>query len=62
MMKVALKDRVGRNVLSYIDDIVVACKKKAAYIFDLAETFANMRKAKLKINCHTPKFQILECD
>jgi hypothetical protein len=28
MMKVALKDQVGRNVLSYVDDIVVANKKK----------------------------------
>jgi hypothetical protein len=50
MMKAALTDQVGRNVLSYIDDIVVASKKKAAYISDLAETFANMCEAKLKLN------------
>jgi hypothetical protein len=29
MTKVALKDQVGRNVLSYIDDIVITRKKKA---------------------------------
>jgi hypothetical protein len=50
MMKVALKYQVGRNVLSYVDDIVVASKKKEAYISDLSETFANMRKANLKLN------------
>jgi hypothetical protein len=46
----ALKDQVGRNVFSYIDDIVVASKKKASYIADLIETFANMHEAKLKFN------------
>jgi hypothetical protein len=50
MMKVALKYQVNRNVLSYADVIVVASKKKATYISDLAETFANMREVRLKIN------------
>jgi hypothetical protein len=50
MMKAALKDQVGRNVLSYVDDIVVASKKKTSYISDLAETFANMHEARLKLN------------
>jgi hypothetical protein len=50
MMKAALKDQVGKNIFSYIDDIVVASKKKASYIADLAETFANMHEAKLKLN------------
>jgi hypothetical protein len=50
MTKAALKDQVGRNVFSYIDDIVVASKKKASYIAGLTETFANMHEAKLKLN------------
>jgi hypothetical protein len=50
MTMVALKDQVGRNVLFYVDDIVVVIKKKENYITDLAETFANMREAKLKLN------------
>jgi hypothetical protein len=50
MMKVALKDQVGRNVLSYVDDIVVASKKRASYISNLTETFTNMHEAKLKLN------------
>jgi hypothetical protein len=32
MMKAALKDQVGRNVLSYVDDIVVVSKKKENFI------------------------------
>jgi hypothetical protein len=50
MVKTTLKDQVGRNIVSYIDDNVVASKKKASYISDLMETFANMREAKLKLN------------
>jgi hypothetical protein len=42
MMKAALKDQVGRNVLSYVDNIIVASKKKESYISDLSKTFANM--------------------
>jgi hypothetical protein len=50
MMKAALKDQVSKNVLSYVDDIVVASKKKASYISNLTETFTNMHEAKLKLN------------
>jgi hypothetical protein len=42
MTKVALKDHVGKTVLSYVDDIVMVSKKKIFYISDLAETYANM--------------------
>jgi hypothetical protein len=50
MMKATLKDQVGRNVLSYINDIIVASKKKESYISDLSETFTNMCEANLKLN------------
>jgi hypothetical protein len=49
MMKAALKDQVGMNIQSYIDDIVVASKKKEPYIFDLAEIFTNKHEANLKL-------------
>jgi hypothetical protein len=45
-------------VLSYVDDIVVTSKKKLAYISNLAETFANMREARLKINPETCVFGV----
>jgi hypothetical protein len=50
MTKTALKDQVGRNVLPYVDDIIVASKKKESYISDLSKTFTNMREANLKLN------------
>jgi hypothetical protein len=50
MTKAALKDQVGKNVLSYVDDIVVVSKKKEDCLSDLVETFTNMREAKLKLN------------
>jgi hypothetical protein len=50
MMKAYLKDQVDRNVLSYVDDIAIANKKRDAYISDLAETFTNMCEARLKLN------------
>jgi hypothetical protein len=37
-------------VFSYLDDIVVASKKKASYISDVAESFANMHEAKLQLD------------
>jgi hypothetical protein len=50
MTKAVIMDQVGRNVFSYVDDIVVASRKKASYISDLTETFENMREVKLKLN------------
>jgi hypothetical protein len=50
MTKVILKVQMERNVFTYIDDIVVANRIKEAQIHDLAKTFANMRRAQLKLN------------
>jgi hypothetical protein len=58
MTKAALKDQVSRNVLSYVNDIVVVSKKKESYISDLLETFANMRKANLKLNPEKCVFRV----
>jgi hypothetical protein len=45
MTKVILKEQMERNVFAYVDDIVVASRKKETQLQDLAETFVNMRKA-----------------
>jgi hypothetical protein len=45
-------------VLSYVDDIVVASKKKASSISDLAKTFTNMHEAKLKLNPEKCVFRV----
>jgi hypothetical protein len=60
MMKAALKDQVGRNVFSYVDDIVVASKKKASYISNLTKTFTNMREAKIKLNPEKCVFSVTQ--
>jgi hypothetical protein len=61
MTKVALKDQVGRNVLSYVDDIVIANKKRDSYISDLAETSMNTCEARLKLNPEKCIFRITWC-
>jgi hypothetical protein len=45
-----LSSQIGRNVLTYVDDIIVKSIKQENHITDLQETFANFRKASLKLN------------
>jgi hypothetical protein len=45
-----LHSQVGRNVLTYVDDIIVKSTKQKNHIADLQETFANFRQAVLKLN------------
>jgi hypothetical protein len=58
MMKAALKYQLGGNILSYVNDIVMASKKKETYFSDLAETFTNMREVRLKLNPEKCIFEI----
>jgi ABC-type polysaccharide/polyol phosphate transport system ATPase subunit len=39
-----------KNIIAYINDIVVMSKKEIDHIEDLKETFANLKKAGLKLN------------
>jgi hypothetical protein len=45
-----LHPQIGRNVLTYVDDIIVKSTKQENHIADLQETFANFRQAGLKLN------------
>jgi hypothetical protein len=45
-----LHSQIGRNVLTYVDDIIVKSTKQEHHIADLQETFANFRQAGLKLN------------
>jgi hypothetical protein len=47
MTSKVLSTQIGKNVLTYVDDIIVKSKKQVA---DLRETFANFRKSGLKLN------------
>jgi hypothetical protein len=45
-----LHSQIGKNVLTYVDDIIVKNTKQENHVADLQETFANFRKAGLKLN------------
>jgi hypothetical protein len=45
-----LHSPIGKNVLTYVDDIIVKSTKQENHIADLQETFANFRRAGLKLN------------
>jgi hypothetical protein len=45
-----LHSQIGRNVLTYVDDIIVNNTKQENHIADLQETFADFRQAGLKLN------------
>jgi hypothetical protein len=50
LTKTVLESQVGRNIFTYVDDIVITSKSKEDHLADLAETFANMRDARLCLN------------
>jgi hypothetical protein len=50
MTSKVLCTQIGRNVLTYVDDIIVKSMKQENHIADLQETFANFIKAILKLN------------
>jgi hypothetical protein len=50
LTKTVLESLVGRNIFTYVDNIVLASKNKADHLADLTETFANMRDARLRLN------------
>jgi hypothetical protein len=45
-----LHSQIGRNVLTFVDDIIVKSTKQENHIADLQETFANFKQAGLKLN------------
>jgi hypothetical protein len=49
-MTTNVHSQIGRNVLTYVDDIIVKSTKQENHIADLQETFANFRQAGLKLN------------
>jgi hypothetical protein len=45
-----MSSQLGRNVLTYVDDIIIRSTKQHDHILGLQETFANFRKVGLKLN------------
>jgi hypothetical protein len=50
MTSKVLSTEIGKNVLTYVDDIIVMSTKQESHIVDLQEIFSNFRKASLKLN------------
>jgi hypothetical protein len=50
MTSKVLSSQTGRNVRTYVDDIIVKSMKQENHIVDLQENFANFRRAGLKLN------------
>jgi hypothetical protein len=50
MIAIVLHPQLRRNILAYVDDIVVKSVQRRDHINDLAETFANLRTSNLRLN------------
>jgi hypothetical protein len=50
MIAIVLHLQLLRNILTYVDDIVLKSVQRRDHISDLAETFANLRAANLRLN------------
>jgi hypothetical protein len=50
MTGTVFKPQIGRNIQAYVDDLIVKSANRDSHVSDLAETFANMRRAGLKLN------------
>ena len=50
MTSKVLEPQLKRNILAYVNDIVIFSATRQDHISDLAETFANLRKANLSLN------------
>jgi hypothetical protein len=53
-----LCSQIGRNVLTYVDDIIVKSTKEENHTADVQETFANFRKVGLKLNPEKYVFRV----
>jgi hypothetical protein len=60
MIAIVLHPQLRRNILAYVDDIVVKSVQRRDHISDLAETFANLRAANLRLNIEKCVFDIIK--
>jgi hypothetical protein len=58
MIAIVLHSQLRRNILAYVDDIVVKSVQRRDRISDLVETFANLRAVNLRLNPEKCVFDI----
>jgi hypothetical protein len=61
MIAIVLHPQLQRNILAYVDDIVVKSVQRRDHISDLAETFANLRLNPEKCVFGIHKGKVLGC-
>jgi hypothetical protein len=49
-MQKCLHDQIDKNMQVYVDDVVIKTKESQTLIDDLQETFANLRRFRMKLN------------
>ncbi|GKD52957.1 reverse transcriptase domain-containing protein [Tanacetum coccineum] len=60
MVGQAFQSQIGRNLESYIDDLVIKSNDEKMLIADIAETFDNLRKINMKLNPKKCSFGVEE--
>jgi hypothetical protein len=58
MMQNCLGSQIGCNIQVYIDNVIITTRKEESLISDLAETFNNLNRYKLKLNPTKCSFSI----
>jgi hypothetical protein len=58
MMQNCLGSQIGRNIQVYSDDVVITTREEKSLINDLAETFDNLSRYKLKLNLTKCSFDV----
>jgi hypothetical protein len=58
MTGTVFKPQIGKNIQAYVDDLIVKSSNRASHVSDLAETFANMMRAGLKVNAEKCVFGV----
>ena len=59
MMMRMFRDKIGRMVEVYIDDMVVKSKKEQEHIDNLIEVFEVLRRHKLHLNADKCAFRVI---
>jgi hypothetical protein len=49
-MQRCLQEQIGKNIHAYVDNVVVKTKQSGTHLDDLKETFANLRRYRMKLN------------
>ena len=56
----AFQSQIGRNLEAYVDDMVIKSQSEVTMMTDIAETFDNLRKIKMKLNPKKCSFGVEE--